>query len=1329
MVTRGDLGSDVLALGELLGLLTPTDDDSATIDTAWFDDPASRLEQIDTRLHELVSIVDSILSPKLENPPRLSSDPTDPASSAALNLNWYPIPNPSTGGTTPFCLVASPPDETSGQIGLGASYPIFLGNLTIQAYVYVPLFSYSPSGAQFIADSETDPSQLGLYVTTSDSFTVSSGSSTAPNDTQPVTFTAMNVEAAIFLREKDPGFALTFLGGTFGPNGRTYTALSDLLREDVESWIAEVVVQGSYWLNMYVGSSATTVGEIPTAAHFLTQDDQGQYSLSLQNLHGQSAQQIALNFVFAGLDALATLEVPLVPLPGGGIYVASDEQTGDYGVRAAADLTLTSPQNTDGKSSPGFDVSLGTWFTGESDSTSWLARIAGGTPEPGLSVFLLRRDPATEALSFAPSFSLASVGINVQGSTDAPLVNLGGYTLQGAELRGYLASNGWDFGFGARLDRVGFPAGPGFQDTQSGSKSTNGSTSTNMVAKSLVASDGQASGGGQTNAVNPVFSAELGYVKGHQPLLELFDPQDAQTDLIWYPIQRRFGPLNCQKIGLKVDVTGDHASDPILGLVFDGGVQLAGLDVELEELSLSVHLKEIADVGGYDLDLQGLAIAFSGGSVEISGGLMRSVDSVTHFVGYDGEALVKFGGRSLTALGSFGSLPSGDTSMFIFVALSAPLGGPAFCFFTGLALGFGYNRGLKLPAEGDVQRFPLVAAMGDSAAIGGDNASPATVLATLEQWVPPVKGEYWLAAGVQFTSFEIINTNALLIVELGKELVISLLGIATLRQPIVGEAYVYAELDVEVIFAPQEGLFKASAVLAASSFVLTSQAHLTGGFAAYGWFGDNPHAGEFVFTLGGYHPAFKVPDYYPQEPRVGINWQIGGGLSMVGGVYLAITPTAMMAGGALQVTLEDGALRAWLKAQLDAILYYKPFHLTADASVSIGVSYRVNFLFVHKSISVEIGADFHLWGPPIGGTAHVNWYIISFTIGFGDDEHLPATLTWDEFKGMLAGASKPRQQPAPAPRRAPMAAMAAGPGLAAAAPAADPSPPPAYLTINAVAGLLRAQQVNGLTLWLVRPEQFEVAIGSQVPAWMGDANTPAIVVSSANPADDLTLPGTPVNMRGVNGGISAADYRSTQSITILALADDSVQHIEACMATTSPCTGRPAGCTDPPIAVTDWDVEAVQTQLPEAMWGTPVPPGQSSDVNSKTPTVAATTGVIMAPRAPVIANCTPEMVVDQIFDDRTVNKDDQNRLPLSQTAQPSTAVPAPADSFTDMAHVNDPATVEKRGALFAALQGLDINGWTNAPLPQMAAAPGGAFADEPLEGAPVPALVSQGGMP
>ena len=199
--------------------------------------------------------------------------------------------------------------------------PLQLGNLTIQAFLYVPLFSYSPSGTSFILDSTSNPCQVGLNVTTSDTFAVDG-----------VTFTALQVDAQIYLAKQDPTFTMTFVGLTGAPSGTTgvYHSLADLLDSQVQAWIGEVIVQGSYWLNMYVGSTDTTVGQILVAANFLTVDNTGTYHFDPTNLQGQSATDIALNFVFTepGLDALANLEVPLLGL-GGGIFVAYDDTTGD----------------------------------------------------------------------------------------------------------------------------------------------------------------------------------------------------------------------------------------------------------------------------------------------------------------------------------------------------------------------------------------------------------------------------------------------------------------------------------------------------------------------------------------------------------------------------------------------------------------------------------------------------------------------------------------------------------------------------------------------------------------------------------------------------------------------------------------------------------------------------------------------------------------------------------------------------------------------------------------------------------------------------------------
>jgi hypothetical protein len=44
-------------------------------------------------------------------------------------------------------------------------------------------------------------------------------------------------------------------------------------------------------------------------------------------------------------------------------------------------------------------------------------------------------------------------------------------------------------------------------------------------------------------------------------------------------------------------------------------------------------------------------------------------------------------------------------------------------------------------------------------------------------------------------------------------------------------------------------------------------------FAVCFWFGIpgvTDHVGDFVYSIGGYHPAFDVPEWYPPVKRLGM---------------------------------------------------------------------------------------------------------------------------------------------------------------------------------------------------------------------------------------------------------------------------------------------------------------------------------------------------------------------------------------------------------------------------------------------------------------------------
>ena len=62
------------------------------------------------------------------------------------------------------------------------------------------------------------------------------------------------------------------------------------------------------------------------------------------------------------------------------------------------------------------------------------------------------------------------------------------------------------------------------------------------------------------------------------------------------------------------------------------------------------------------------------------------------------------------------------------------------------------------------------------------------------------------------------------------------------------------ELTLEARLAPSEGLLAIEGRLTERSYVLHPRAKVRGGFAFYVWFD-----GDFVLSIGGYHPRFVKP--------------------------------------------------------------------------------------------------------------------------------------------------------------------------------------------------------------------------------------------------------------------------------------------------------------------------------------------------------------------------------------------------------------------------------------------------------------------------------------
>ena len=246
-------------------------------------------------------------------------------------------------------------------------------------------------------------------------------------------------------------------------------------------------------------------------------------------------------------------------------------------------------------------------------------------------------------------------------------------------------------------------------------------------------------------------------------------------------VQRQIGIFQFNRVGIGY-------SGGLLRFAIDASMALGPFALSMDGLSISSPLTHFEP----KFSLDGLGLECSQAPLEITGTLLRlpSIELAkgTKFQ-FEGMVVIKAEEISLAAIGSYAELESGDPSLFIFAQLSDPLGGPPPFFVTGLMAGFGFNRGLAIPGQDEVVDFPLLM-LADPPQPGGkaEKQDPMHVLAILEgrtaikgtprKWIEPQPGEYWIAAGILFTSFKLVDSKALLIVDFGNDLQIVLLGLS-----------------------------------------------------------------------------------------------------------------------------------------------------------------------------------------------------------------------------------------------------------------------------------------------------------------------------------------------------------------------------------------------------------------------------------------------------------------------------------------------------------------------------------------------------------------------
>ena len=675
----------------------------------------------------------------------------------------------------------------------------------------------------------------------------------------------------------------------------------------------------------------------------------------------------------------------------------------------------------------------------------------------------------------------------------------------------------------------------------------------------------------------------------------------------WLDVNKQFGIFSFQRVGVGYQ-------DNVVLFALDASVSVGPLAFSMQALTVGSPLSEFSPV----FSLQGLALTFDRPPLSIGGAFLKVRETVAGqtFDSYYGELIVQAATFGLKALG--GWAPDADpATFFIYLSVDAPLGGPPFLFVTGLAGGFGINSRLTLPTINQVASYPLLPANATP-----EQASPAetikAVIPALQHTFSPLAGQYWVAAGISFTSFEMIQAQAVLSVSFGVDLQIGVVGVCSMTFP-TGDPYpvAYVEINVVASFTPSTGLLAVDGKLSPASSLFGGFVKLTGGFAFHAWF-SGPHQGDFVVSLGGYHPAFTKPDNYPAVPRLGLAFSLGP-LKVAGQAYFALTPSMFMAGLRITATFEAGAVKAWFDAGVDFLISWAPFHYEAHAWVTIGCSVDLGLF----TLSVQIGADLLIWGPAFGGQALVDLDIVSFTIAFGAPRAAPAPVGWTTFSTnflpppQAAAASSALTVPGGlAPR-----AMAAHAITAAARAATAPSTEPNIIKATIATGLLGQP---GTLDWILDPDHFRILTASTIPAnhaqWATSTNDTAELPndparyrradapsgSSGTAQPHAVVPPPPQMVLQLDYG--SVTYSSAQvwapDLNIAPMDQAGVASYHTVTLLKSDETGRYSGY------VTGVTVAPQLGASSTALWGTP---GQAGDPNADRLIPATLTGVAISP--------------------------------------------------------------------------------------------------------------------
>jgi len=446
----------------------------------------------------------------------------------------------------------------------------------------------------------------------------------------------------------------------------------------------------------------------------------------------------------------------------------------------------------------------------------------------------------------------------------------------------------------------------------------------------------------------------------------------------WFTINKQFGPVKIAQIGVKAEA---DESDLDLTILVDGEAEIAGFLAQVDDLSVTIPFLKNGKftAGKFDLwtyDMAGCAISYTGPGIEIAGALRKTEledQAGKRYIEYQGLCTIGTPTITVSAIGAFGRVPSTNNddyvTCFVIAAVDYTLGGIPEFFVKGLVGGLGLNRDLLIPDINNVPESPFIRAL------DGFSNDPMGALDSIRSHLPAKRNSYWFAVGVKFTTYQVLETKGVLFIKISDGFTIGILGLSSMSLPSKQFNIGYVELSFLAYFDSEEKVLLVRAGLTDASYLFDKNCRLTGGFALVSWF----NRGEFLLSLGGYHPKFKAPSYYPTVDRLGLNWKPFSKLTVKGDAYFTVCSSAVMLGGALSATYKSGRLSASFDAGVNVLVVFDPFYYSFDVNIGLAIRYKTRW----KTFKASLGAGLEIEGPKMRGKARVELWFVSFSVKFG----------------------------------------------------------------------------------------------------------------------------------------------------------------------------------------------------------------------------------------------------------------------------------------------------------------------------------------------------------